>query len=319
MGNKIFIDGEAGTTGLEIKSRLSGQEGIEILSIDEELRKDHVERLRLYKEADIVFLCLPDAESAAISSEADPDTKIIDASTTHRVSEGWVYGLPELVSQVGNSQKDKIKNANRIANPGCHATGFILLIRPLVDAGLLKKDALISAHSITGYSGGGKSMIAEYGADGATKQSRLDSPGQYGLSQSHKHLPEMVTQGNIEKTPVFIPIVSDFYRGMLVSIPIHIQVLNSKADHKDLIDLYKVKYADCPLISVKTEEEASVNGFIYADSLKERDDLEIIVCGNGERITLMARYDNLGKGASGAAIQNMNIMLGLPEHRGLRI
>lgn len=327
MKHKIFIDGEAGTTGLEIKKRLSGQHDLTLLQIAEDKRKDRTERLMLYNEADIVFLCLPDSESELMAAEAGPDTRIIDASTAHRTNGDWVYGLPELEPD----QRNKIRDANRVANPGCHATGFILIVRPLVDSGLIAGDVQLSAHSITGYSGGGKTMIADYEADGrkdGAESDRLRSPGQYGLSQRHKHLPEMTDRCDLDISPIFTPIVADYYRGMLVSIPLTAAMLkdgpgmNAGSDAgvksiKSICGFYKKRYENDPLISVKTEDEIAENGFLYAESLKGRDDLEIIICGNDERMTLVARYDNLGKGASGAAIQNMNIMLNRPEYEGL--
>ena len=329
MKHKIFIDGEAGTTGLEIKKRLSGQGDLVLLKIDDNRRKDRTERLSLYNEADIVFLCLPDSESKSMAAEAGKDVRIIDASTAHRTDEDWVYGLPEL----SGNQRTLIKNSNRVADPGCHATGFILLTRPLIDAGLISVDTQLSAHSITGYSGGGKTMIADYEAGGRTagvEKDKLRSPGLYGLSQHHKHLPEMTRYSDLKAGPVFMPIVADYYRGMMVSIPLTAAMMNSNIPKstgsgsnsgrwgiKDICGFYKRRYEDDPLISVRMEDEAAENGFLFAGELKGRDDLEIIICGNDERMTLVARYDNLGKGASGAAIQNMNLMLNRPEYEGL--
>lgn len=309
MQHKVFIDGESGTTGLEIKKRLSGLDNIKLLSIDENKRKDKEQRLSLFSEADLVFLCLPDEESKAIAGKANNYTKIIDASTAHRTSDSWVYGLPELDS----GQRDSIKKSSRVSNPGCHATGFILLTRPLIDEEIISPAAQLNAHSITGYSGGGKSMIAQY------ESSRGISPGQYGLSQDHKHLPEMMAYGKVDTAPIFTPIVGDFYRGMLISIQLHTSMLSRRMGVDDMIEVYRNRYNDCPLISVQTEKEITDNGFLYADKLKNRDDVQLTICGNDERMTLMAIYDNLGKGASGAAIQNMNIMLDQHEFTGLSI
>lgn len=314
MAYKVFIDGEAGTTGLEIKKRLQKQEDIELLAIENELRKDIDTRLAYYDKADIVFLCLPDSESKEIASKASDHTKIIDASTAFRTNEHWVYGLPEL----NDTQRSSIMKSNRVADPGCHATGFILLIRPLIDEGIIEKDALLTAHSLTGYSGGGKSMIQNYEND-RTDNNYLDAPGLYGLNQEHKHLPEMVKHSGIELKPVFDPIVDDYYRGMLVSIPLHASLLNREAGQEDIIDIYNDRYKGDRLISVADANQVSQNGFVYSNSHSGRDDIELIISGNRDRIVLSARYDNLGKGASGAAIQNMNIMLGRPEYSGLII
>ena len=315
MTYKIFIDGEAGTTGLEIKKRISGQDDLTILSIDDHLRKDKAERLKFFNMADLVFLCLPDEESKMIVEQASENTKIIDASTAFRTDENWAYGLSELDS----NQSEIIHSSNRVSNPGCHATGFILLTNPIIDEGIIHKNTFLSAHSVTGYSGGGKKMIGKYEGENKETRDSLVSPGQYGLTQNHKHIPEMTIHSGLDVKPVFTPIVSNYYRGMLVSIPVDTSQLRRQLDLEDMISLYKQRYESSKLISVKSEKEAAQDGFIYADRLREKDSLEIIVCGNNERMTLMARYDNLGKGASGAAIQNMNIMLGRPEYTGLNL
>ena len=311
---KIFIDGESGTTGLEIKQRLSTHCGVEVISIDQSLQKNTNERLKMFDKADLVFLCLPDSSAKSIMEEVDTDTGVIDASTAHRVDANWVYGLPELC----RGQRDKIRSSNRVANPGCHATGFILLIRPLVDAGYLSENALLNFHSLTGYSGGGKTMInsyekAEYPAD------NLRAPRHYALTQMHKHLPEMQIQSGITTPPLFSPIVGNFYRGMHVTVPLHSRILKKKTAPDELMDFYRARYKNDSLISVKNVEDVFCEGFVNADGMAGNNGMEITVCGNSERMMLMARYDNLGKGASGAAIQNMNIMLGFPESDGLQI
>lgn len=315
MTYKIFIDGEAGTTGLEIKKRLFKRQDISILSIDENRRKDVSERLRKFKEADIVFLCLPDEQAREIVEVAHTNTRIIDASTAHRVNSSWVYGLPELKP----TQKAQIKNSSRVANPGCHATGAIMLLKPLIDDGILSEEFSFGFHSLTGYSGGGKPMIQQYESDELQQIQQLGSPRQYGLSQEHKHLPEIVKYSGLKNPPVFTPIVADYFRGMLVNIPLHLNQMAKKMTPNQLADLYGKAYENHRCITVYSSNTISNDGFISADSLKGRDSMEISICGNHNRMTLIARYDNLGKGASGAAIQNMNIMLGLNEYEGLNI
>lgn len=305
---KVFIDGSAGTTGLKIKERLSKRDDISLISIPEELRKDVEQRKQAINSADVVFLCLPDAAAKeAVSLIENPNVKVIDASTAHRTNENWAYGFAEL-----SGKRELIKNSKKIANPGCHASGFIALVNPLIEAGLLDKNVFLTCFSITGYSGGGKSMIAEY--EGEERNSYLDSPRQYGLSQTHKHLPEMVALCGLENAPIFCPIVSDFDRGMQVTVPLFKNQLNGniddiKAVYKKLYNGKIVKYKDC----------ADEAGFLASNVMKGRDDMEISVFGNEDRILLVARFDNLGKGASGAAIQNMNILLGVEETKGLII
>lgn len=305
---KVFIDGSAGTTGLKIKERLSKRDDISLISIPEELRKDVEQRKQAINSADVVFLCLPDAAAKeAVSLIENPNVKVIDASTAHRTNENWAYGFAEL-----SGKRELIKKSKKIANPGCHASGFIALVNPLIGAGLLDKKVFLTCFSITGYSGGGKSMIAEY--EGEERNSYLDSPRQYGLSQTHKHLPEMVALCGLENAPIFCPIVSDFDRGMQVTVPLFKNQLNGnideiKAVYKKLYNGKIVKYKDC----------ADEAGFLASNVMKGRDDMEISVFGNEDRILLVARFDNLGKGASGAAIQNMNILLSVEETKGLII
>ncbi len=305
---RIFIDGSAGTTGLRIRERLAIRKEIELVILPEELRKDPSARRDALNGADIAFLCLPDAAAIeAVALVENPNTAIIDTSTAHRTAEGWVYGFAELPGQ-----RPRIAASKRIANPGCHASGFIALIAPLTYAGLLNKDAMLCCTSLTGYSGGGKKMIAEYEAEG--RSPLLDAPRQYGLGQQHKHLKEMAAVCGLTRAPAFMPIVGDFYSGMEVSVPLFSGQLNGNID--DVRAAYRAAYAG-PVVNFA--EAADEGGFLSAGALSGRDDMEISVSGNEERILVTARFDNLGKGASGAAIQNMNLLLGLDETEGLVI
>lgn len=307
---KVFIDGSAGTTGLRIAERLELRQDIELIRLSEENRKDISARKNAINKADIVFLCLPDAASVESVSLCDnPNTVIIDTSTAHRTNSDWAYGFPELSADLYN----KIKNSKRIANPGCHASGFIALVYPLIEKGILDENALLSCVSLTGYSGGGKKMIANYEAD--NRDVLLDAPRQYGLSQSHKHLPEMTAITGIKNAPAFMPIVGDFYSGMEVTIPIFPQMLKD-AGIEDIKNIYKEKYTG-PVVYFA--EDFDENGFVSANKLRNRDSMEISVSGNEDRILLIARYDNLGKGASGAAVECMNIVLGCDLTTGLEI
>lgn len=307
---KVFIDGSAGTTGLRIAERLELRQDIELIRLSEENRKDISARKEAINMADIVFLCLPDAASVESVSLCDnPNTVIIDTSTAHRTNSDWAYGFPELSADLYN----KIKNSKRIANPGCHASGFIALVYPLIEKGILDENALLSCVSLTGYSGGGKKMIANYEAD--NRDVLLDAPRQYGLSQSHKHLPEMTAITGIKNAPAFMPIVGDFYSGMEVTIPIFPQMLKD-AGIEDIKNIYKEKYTG-PVVYFA--EDFDENGFVSANKLRNRDSMEISVSGNEDRILLIARYDNLGKGASGAAVECMNIVLGCDLTTGLEI
>ena len=305
---RVFIDGSAGTTGLRIRQRLAGRRDIELTVLPEALRKDTAARRDALNGADIAFLCLPDAAAIeAVGLVDNPDTAVIDTSTAHRTAAGWVYGFTELPGQ-----RERIAHSKRIANPGCHASGFIALVAPLVRAGLLGPDARLSCFSLTGYSGGGKGMIADYESDG--RSPLLDAPRQYGLGQSHKHLPEMAALCGLEHPPVFCPIVGDFYSGMEVTVPLFGAQLAGSID--DVRAAYAAAY---PGPVVHYDAAADENGFLSAGALSGRDDMQISVSGNPERLLLTARFDNLGKGASGAAIQNMNILLGMDETEGLAI
>lgn len=311
MAYKIFIDGQEGTTGLKIHNRLKNRADLEIISIAEADRKDPEARLTMIRNADISFLCLPDAASREIAAAAEDGSRILDTSTAHRTNQNWIYGMPEL----DHAQREKIRAANRVAVPGCHATGFISLVKPLIHLGIADAGYPFSCHSLTGYSGGGKSMIAQYESEDREKD--LNSPRQYSLDQNHKHLPEMIAMTGIEYAPAFHPIVADYYSGMLVTVPLHSRLLSKKLSPAKLQQELENYYKEQPLITVKDFGEKPEDGFISAGALAETDGMEIYLFGHQEQITLMARYDNLGKGASGAAIQCMNIMLNLPENTGL--
>ncbi len=305
---KVFIDGSAGTTGLRIFDRLSQRDNISLIKLPEELRKDVSARRDAINSSDIVYLCLPDdAAREAVTLLENKNTTIIDTSTAHRTESGWTYGFAEI-----KGQREKIKNANLISNPGCHASGFIALVQPLADCGIIKKDANLSCFSLTGYSGGGKKMIAEY--EDENKNVLLTAPRQYGLTQQHKHLKEMVKITGIENAPAFCPVVADFYSGMEVTVPLFAKDI--KGNINDIKDTYKALYTEN---IIHFDENADESGFLSAAAFSGFDDMQISVAGNDERIILTARYDNLGKGASGAAIQNMNIRLGLKEAEGLNI
>lgn len=314
MKPKIYIDGREGTTGLQIYDRLENREDIELLTIAPELRKDVSERKRLINEADIVFLCLPEeAAREAVALAENPNTRIIDASTAHRTDPDWVYGFPELSAE----QREKIAGAARVANPGCHATGFIAVTAPLVSMSILPPYYPLTCNSITGYSGGGKKMIAEYEAE--DRKRALDSPRIYGTTLKHKHIAEMVKMTGIAHAPVFCPIVADYYSGMATTIMLHNALLNGNPKARDIHNALAEFYKGQSFIKVSPfiGAEAPGSGFIEANAHVGTNMLEIIVCGNDEQTTITARFDNLGKGASGAAVQNMNIMLGIDETAGL--
>ena len=304
---KVFIDGSAGTTGLRIVERLSQRKDLQLLILTDEQRKDPKARAEALAQSEIAFLCLPDdAARESVALAKGSNVKIIDTSTAHRTDAAWAYGMPEL-----SGNRDKIANSTRIANPGCHASGFIALVAPLVEHGILPRDAQLSCFSLTGYSGGGKKMIAQYGDE--NRSPLYNAPRQYALGQSHKHLPEMSAICGIENAPIFCPIVGDFYSGMEVTVPLFANQV--KGSLEDIRELYKNYYTQ-GLIHF---EEADEDGLLSACAYSGRDDMGVSVFGNSERIILTARFDNLGKGASGAAIQNMNILLGLDEATGLSI
>ena len=299
---KVFIDGSAGTTGLRILERLSKRSDIELIKLPEELRKDSNARKKALNECDIAFLCLPDAAAIeAVGMIENENVVVLDTSTAHRTNAVWAYGFPELSKE----HFEKVSSAKRIAVPGCHASGFIALIYPLIEKGILSKDALLSCHSITGYSGGGKSMIAQY--EDTERESLLDAPRQYALGQKHKHLPEMAKVTGLNNAPVFCPIVSDFYSGMVVTVPVFRSQLEEGFSVEDIKNAYKEKYTG-NIVSYK--ESISEEGLISANALSFKDCMQVTVEGNEDRILLIARYDNLGKGASGAALECMNIVMG---------
>ena len=314
MSYRIFVDGQEGTTGLRIHEMLARRSDIEVLRIDTEKRKDMAERARLLNAADIAFLCLPDAAAReAVALVDNPHTCVIDASTAHRTASGWAFGLPELAPD----QRDKLRAAKRISNPGCHATGFILLVRPLVDAGLLPADAALSATSITGYSGGGKSMIAQYESGG---DARLQPPRPYGLGLAHKHLPEMKTHTGLAKAPVFMPVVASFYKGLAVSVPLHVSQLRAGTGAAQVLDALATRYAGESFVRVMPLSDPatlSAGGFFDLQACNDTNRCELFVFANDQQLLLMSRLDNLGKGASGAAVQSMNLHLGLDEGLGL--
>ncbi len=299
---KVFIDGSAGTTGLRIRERLESRPDIELLTLTEENRKDPKARKEMLNQADIAFLCLPDeAAIEAVGMIENPNTVVLDTSTAHRTNPAWCYGFPELSA----GQWEAVKNAKRIAVPGCHASGFIALVAPLVAAGALPKDALLTCHSITGYSGGGKKMIAQY--EDSELDPLLTAPRQYALGQKHKHLPEMKVMAGIENDPIFCPIVSNFYSGMAVTVPLFKSQLNEGFGMEELKEIYRKQYQGPMVVWSETPDD---DGFYSAEAFGESDKMEITVQGNEERILLLARYNNLGKGASGAALECMNLVLG---------
>lgn len=302
---KVFIDGSAGTTGLRIRERLADRHDIELTVLPEALRKDPAARRDALNAADVAFLCLPDAAAVeAVGMVENPETVVIDTSTAHRTAAGWEYGFPELLGR-----RERIAASTRIANPGCHASGFIALVEPLVRLGLLTPDASLSAFSLTGYSGGGKKMIADY--ESASTPLHLGGR-QYALGQSHKHLPEMVRVCGLSTAPVFSPIIVPSYSGMETTIPLFAKDVKGSADdiRKAYADYYRSGL-------VRFVADSSESGILSSAALSGRDDMEVSVFGNDERLLLVARFDNLGKGASGAAIQNMNIVIGADERTGL--
>lgn len=314
---KVFIDGQEGTTGLRIADRLAQREDITLISIDPELRKDAVARKECINESEVTILCLPDAAAIDAVSLVDSQKKVklIDASTAHRINPEWVYGLPELAT----SQRSKIANSTRIAVPGCYASGFISLTAPLVQAGIIPSNYPVSCHAISGYSGGGKKMIADYQA--TKKSEKLFSPRMYGLTQAHKHMPEMKHHSGLSYPPVFNPIVDDYYSGMMVSVPLSGRLLRHSADKEAvwtaLYEHYIGYPADIINVAPLNGDKEAESGFLSANSLSNTDGMKLYVLGSREQFTLAACFDNLGKGASGAAIQCMNIAIGAPEDKGL--
>ncbi len=310
MKTKVYIDGQSGTTGLQIYDRIGSREDLELLRIDEDKRHDLAERKKYLNSADIVFLCLPDAGAIeAVSLIDNPDVRVIDASTAHRTSDDWTYGFPELSPR----QREKIAGSKRVANPGCHATGLIAATAPLVRMGILPADYPLTCYSLTGYSGGGKKMIAEYEAE--ERDILLDAPGIYGLNLKHKHIPEMTKVTGLAHAPVFMPVVDDYYKGMASTIMLQNRLLNGTPTAEEICEKLQEYYKNEHFVRVLPFGEKPAK--LYANVLAGTNRLELVVCGNEEQTTVTSLFDNLGKGASGAAVQNMNIMLGLDEAIGL--
>ena len=314
MTYRIFVDGQEGTTGLRIHEMLARRSDVEVLRIAADKRKNPAERARLLNAADVAFLCLPDAAAReAVALVTNPNTCVIDASTAHRTLPGWAFGLPELAP----GQRDQLRAAKRIANPGCHASAFILLVRPLVDAGLLPADTLLSATAITGYSGGGKKMIEQYEAGG---NPLLQAPRPYGLTLAHKHLPEMMAHTGLLNAPVFMPMVSSFYKGLAVSVPLHLGQLKPGTSGAALQQCLAAHYAGERFIQVMPlggDPATLETGFFDVQACNDSNRCELFVFANDRQVLLLSRLDNLGKGASGAAVQSMNVHLGLDEGLGL--
>ena len=311
MKKRVYIDGQSGTTGLQIFDRIGAREDLELMKIAEDKRHDIEERRKFLNEADIVFLCLPDdAAKESVSLIENANVKVIDASTAHRTNDDWVYGYPEL----SKAQREKIANAKRVANPGCHATGSIATIAPLIRMDILPADYPLTIYSLTGYSGGGKKMIADYESE--ERDIKLSSPCIYGRSLKHKHVPEITKVCGLDLTPAFLPVVDDYYKGMATTVMLHSKLMKGRPTAHEVWESLKGYYQDEHFVKVMDfEEEKPAN--IYANKLAGTNDLEIYVYGYEDLIGVTALFDNLGKGASGAAVQNMNIMLGLDEKTGL--
>lgn len=315
MAYKIFIDGKEGTTGLKIYERFAGRSDIEILQIDDEKRKDPAEKAKMINASDFTFLCLPDAASIeSVALCTNPKTRIIDASTAHRTNPDWAYGFPEL----DKSFREKIISSNRVAVPGCYASGFVAIAYPLVKAGILPRDYPVVVHAVSGYSGAGKKAIAQYEA--ADRDKSLDSPRLYALTQSHKHLPEMKKIPGLDFEPVFNPYVCDYFQGMTVTVGLHSRLLSKKVSAKDIWQMFASHYDGCNFVKVAgfMGEGTLTEQFIPANTLAGTNEMQVFVYGNDERIDITTRFDNLGKGASGAAVQCLNIMMGIDEITGLK-
>ena len=307
---KVYIDGQEGTTGLKILERFKNRNDVELLRIDEDKRKDNDERRRMINSSDYTFLCLPDAASIEAVAMADERVRIIDASTAHRTNPDWAYGFPEL----GKDFREKIEKSNRVAVPGCYASGFASMVYPLVKLGIMPADYPVSVHAVSGYSGAGKKTIAVYEGEG--RPADFDSPRQYALTQQHKHLPEMTKICGLAYAPTFNPLICDYYCGMVVSLPLHTRLLSKKYSPADIRNALSEYYKDQFFVKVMPVGEPE-DGFIGANNLANTNFMEIFVGGNDERIIINSRLDNLGKGASGAAVQCLNIMMGIDEKTAL--
>ncbi len=311
---KVFIDGQEGTTGLKIVERLKNRTDIELLKIDDEKRKDTEERRKFINASDFTILCLPDAAAIeAVSLVENDHTRIIDASTAHRINPEWAYGFPELSPE----HREKIRTSKRVAVPGCYASGFLSMVYPLVKSGILPKDYPVSVHAVSGYSGAGKRGIAQYESPDRSKE--FDTPRQYALSQQHKHLPEMRVISGLDHEPTFNPYVCDYYAGMTVSLPLHARLLSKQVTPADIREMFAKHYSGCNFVKVSELDGKDVlpDGYIGANTLENTNQMQIIVSGNEMRLLVVSRLDNLGKGASGAAVQCMNIMMGIDETTGL--
>ncbi|WP_036606944.1 N-acetyl-gamma-glutamyl-phosphate reductase [Oribacterium sp. P6A1] len=310
MKTKIYIDGQSGTTGLQIYDRIGSREDLDLLRIPEDKRHDTEERKKYLNAADIVFLCLPDdGAREAVSLIDNASVRVIDASTAHRTNDDWVYGFPEFSKE----QREAVRTGKRIANPGCHATGFISVTAPLVRMGILPKDYPVTCYSLTGYSGGGKKMIQDYETEGRSEL--LSAPGIYGLNLKHKHIPEMQKMTGLSYPPVFMPVVDDYYKGMATTIMLQNRLLKGNPTAENICEKLQEYYKDEHFVKVVPFGENDSK--LYANRLAGTNELQIVVCGYEDQTSVTALFDNLGKGASGAAVQNMNIMLGLPEDTGL--
>lgn len=314
MSYKIFIDGKEGTTGLKIFERFAKRSDIELLTLSEEKRKDSAERKKMINASDYTFLCLPDAAAKeSVELCTNPNTKIIDASTAHRTSPDWAYGFPEL----DKTFREKIQNSKRVAVPGCYASGAIAILYPLVKTQILPEDYPVVIHAVSGYSGAGKKAISRY--EEPNRNPELDSPRLYALNQNHKHLPEIKLISGLTYEPIFNPYVCDYFQGMTVSIGLHTRLLNKKINPQDLTEIFKTHYGKNNFVHVQEPngENILTEAFIGANNLAGTNEMQLFVCGNSERIVITSRFDNLGKGASGAAVQCLNIMMGIDESTGL--
>lgn len=313
----VFIDGQEGTTGLQIHERLHGRKDIRVLEIPSEDRKNTEVKKKFYHDADVVLLCLPDdAAREAAHLIQDDKTRVIDSSTAFRTADGWVYGIPELKA----GQREKVRQANRVTNPGCHATGFNMALYPLIDKGIVPLDYPVVAYSLTGYSGGGKKLIGVYEGNGSG-QGDLSGPRHYALTLKHKHIPEMQKITGLMHPPIFMPVVGNFYKGMVVSIPLETRLLSKKATAADIREILAAHYEGEHFVRIiPFEADAFLDeGFLSPTACNDTNRIDIFVFGNDKQVLLASRLDNLGKGASGAAVQNLNMMLGVEEAAGLDV